>query len=177
VSLRPEFKQKRGFYLVDYFVTTIEQQGRSRLRLSAGLLAALDWNKTTQDFDIYGFFRKPDELLCVPTEISGDESGHPFESLIRSVAQVTSPGRVSRLRQIPSAADLLLPTRLTQYKASWNQNRDQLNLNLGEEVLRALGRTEDSVTVHAVAYGAILILMSPSAYITARSYDREITER
>lgn len=160
-----------------YLVTTIEQQGRSRLRLSTGLLAALDWNRAVQEFEVYGFFRKPDELLCVPTEIGGEETAHPFDLLVRKVDQVRAPATIPRLQQVPSTTDLLLPTRLNRYKATWNQSRDQLNLNLGEDVLRALGRTEDSVTVHSIAFGPILILMSPSAYVAGRSHDPQLTER
>ena len=160
-----------AFQTVNYLVTTIEQQGRSRIRLSAGLLDALDWKKTPQEFEIYGFFRKPDELLCTPAAIENDDDTHPFESLITRVSQVTSPPQFPSLSKIPPASELVLPTRLKQYPATWISNREQLNLSLGEDVLQALGRTEDSSRLHAVAYGGVLILMSPNAYLAARSSD------
>jgi hypothetical protein len=158
-----------AFQAMSHLVTTIEQQGRSRIRLSAGLLDALGWEKTPQEFEIYGFFRQRDELLCTPIEIADDEITHPFESLITRVSQVTSPPRFPGLRKIPPASELILPTRLSRYTATWISNREQLNISLGEEVLHTLGRTEDSSRLYAVAYGGVLILMSPNAYLSARS--------
>jgi hypothetical protein len=157
-----------------YYATTIEQRGRSRLRLSTGLLTALDWGSASQEFEIYGFFRQPGELLCAPIEIAEADAEHPFESLVRRVKEIRAPPRFPQLAAIPPATELILPTRLERYTASWDKARDQLDLNLGEEVLRTL-RADN--LIHAIAYGGVLNLMSPSAYAAARSKNIEFLRR
>jgi len=147
---------------------------RSRVRLSASIIQAAGWDSYTSEFEFYSWFRKRDELICLPIdESSGAE--HPFYDIINIVTAVAAQAAISSLQDIPPLKALLAADRLKKCKGTWaNEGRSQLDLNLGVEVTDRLGWSKQlsaSRPIYVAAYGRAVLLISERRFLEAQEED------
>jgi hypothetical protein len=148
---------------------------RSRIRLSAGTITALEWGTYAEDFDCLGLFRSQEELLCAPADAKCENGEHPFADVLAIVESASPLTRISALGDIPPARNLIAPERLIRFTASWTTaGHSQLDLNLGVEVTGQLGWSRQPGSTHPIyvgTYGGIIVVMSERGFLTAQQED------
>ena len=90
-----------------------------------------------QDFDCYGFFRRPEEILIAPTWLKTESDEHPFK-MILDVLETTTDIAVPKLSDVPAIEVITLANRMIEFQASWTTNKKQLDLKVGVGVIRRL---------------------------------------
>lgn len=151
---------------------TVKESG-SRIRLSADVLTPLNWKEFGDDFECWGIFRYPGELLCAPKALKSENGQHPFGPALTVLEDLSPPEAVSSLVDIPSALTLTALTRVFAFTASWpSENKKQLDLKLRVPVTSQLGWNRGSeTTVHCIPWTRILILLSDSRFQEVQRQD------
>jgi hypothetical protein len=146
------------------------QQTKSRIRISSGTFGPLRWDTATNSFDCIGFFRAKGELLCAPAAAIDDSGEHPFAEVIAIEARLESDNSVGSLRNLPQVRTILARDRIIRFQASWtSEARNQLDINLGAEILGILGWHRPPVPVTPIylsPFAGILYIVSESHFVS-----------